>query len=637
MDYKQLQYLKNCIKPLLPVCLDGCFTEAEQIGKLTCAVNQLISNTSVLSDLDGEINKVITDMVKNGELSEITSAITANQKINVKNYGAKGDGVTDDTASINNAISAALAIPYAVVVFPGGTYKVTSDITVPDRGVQIDLGGSILNTNGNKINITHQDEPGRDWELGSRLIIQNGAIVSGGPYCVYNQDGYSFTLSNLALINFTTAGFADAGNADSPQATITNVNCLNISGVPFSEGSSSGFILSQDYMVSDCSVFRCKYGATCNGGFNKFSNFHVWGDISSGLPSSFFDDTAGIYVSPWANVSVSNYYADDVCAAIFSPTWDDPSSNISVSVTGMSWIINEKYSSRYGVFFKARGSYSLDNVSVISNGAKVFLDLGGGSLQYFNRNISMPSKNIEMAEPFSYAVGAYAANCIVPAGTGDRIALSFITDNPQPFSFRMSVDNLSYNAYLANVNVNPGQNTVSVNPFFTNFSSDAAIKINKSTYSVLSKTLTRIDVVYSSTSSLAGNIAVSTNFDGVIYSQLPAPSSPAAMGSFSLNTATTQFNVEWGSGFTPLIFERSGNYVYFTGWASNTGGNLSENQVIFNSPDFNKPANIPVLYVVNSELQPGLVNVDSGVFKLTNVPSGASAVVFDFVLPVSTT
>lgn len=637
MDYKQLQYLKNCIKPLLPVCLDGCFTEAEQIGKLTCTVNQLISNTSILSDLDGEISSVIKNMVESGELDAITSAITVNQKINVKNYGAKGDGVTDDTASINNAISAALSVPYAVVVFPGGTYKVTSDITVPDRGVQIDLGGSILNTNGNKINITHQDEPGRDWELGSRLIIQNGAIVSGGPYCIYNQDGYSFTLSNLALINFTTAGFADAGNADSPQATITNVNCLNISGVPFSEGNSSGFVLSQDYMVSDCSVFRCKYGAACNGGFNKFSNFHVWGDISSGLPSSFFDDTAGIYMSPWANVSVTNYYADDVCAAIFSPTWDDPSSNISVSVTGMSWIINEKYSSRYGVFFKARGSYSLDNVSVISNGAKVYLDLGGGSLQYFNRNISMPSKNIEMAEPFSYAVGAYAANCIVPAGTGDRVALSFITDNPQPFSFRLSVDNLSYNAYLANVNVNPGQNTVGVNPFFTNFSSDATIKINKSTYSVLSKTLTRIDVVYTSTSSLAGNVAVSTNFDGVIYSQLPAPSSPSAMGSFSLNTATTRFNVEWGSGFTPLVFERSGNYVYFTGWASNTGGNLSENQVIFNSPDFNKPANIPVLYVVNSELQPGLVNVDSGVFKLTQVPSGASAVVFDFVLPVSTT
>lgn len=637
MDYKQLQYLKNCIKPLLPVCLDGCFTEAEQIGKLTCAVNQLISNTSVLSDLDGEISSVIKSMVESGELDAITSAITANQKINVKNYGAKGDGVTDDTASINNAISAAMAVPYAVVVFPGGIYKISSDIYIPDRGLQLDLGGSVIDTQGHKLVIQHKDTPDRDWELGSRLIIQNGAIVSGGPYCVYNQDGYSFTLSNLALINFTTAGFADAGDADSPQATLTNVNCLNISGVPFSEGNSSGFILSQDYMLSDCSVFRCKYGATCNGGFNKFSNFHVWGDISSGLPTSFFDDTAGIYVSPWANVSVSNYYADDVCAAIFSPTWDDPSSNVSVSVSGMSWIINERYSGRYGVFFKARGSYSLDNVSVISNGAKVYMDLGGSSLQYFSHKISMTSKNIEMAEPFSYAVGTNRASCIVPAATGDRVALSFITADPQPFGFNLTVRNQSYNTYLANVNVNPGLNTVILNPLFTNFASDASVKINKSSYNVLNTTLTRIDVVFSSTENLAGNLSIDTDFNGVIYSGLPSPSSQTPIGQFSLNTATTQFIVEWGAGFTAQPFERSGNYVYFTGWASNSAGNLSENQVIFNSPDFNKPANIPVLYVVGSALQPGTINLSGGSFKLSNVPPNATAVVFDFVLPISPT
>lgn len=637
MDYKQLQYLKNCIKPLLPICLDGCFTEAEQIGKLTCAVNQLISITSVLSDLDGEISNVIKNMVESGELDTITSAITANQKINVKNYGAKGDGVTDDTTSINNAISAALAMPYAVVVFPGGTYKVTSDITVPDRGVQIDLGGSVIDTQGNKLVIQHKDTPDRDWEIGSRLVISNGAITSGGSYCILNSNGYAFTLSNLALINFTVAGFADSGTAASPQATISNVTSINISGVPLSEGNASGFVLSQDYFLSDCYAYRCKYGVTCNGGFNKISNFHAWGDLSPGLPTSFFDDTAGVYLAPWANVSINNYYLDDMCSAIFSPTYNDVSSNVSVSVNGMSWIINDKYKSRYGLFFKARGSYSLDNVSVSSNGAKVFLDLGNNSQQYFNHNISMTSKNIEMAEPFSYAIGTNRGSCIVPAATGDRVTLSFITADPQPFGFNLTVRNQSYNTYSASVNVNPGYNTVTLNPLFTNFASDASVKINKSSYNVLNTTLTRIDIVFSSTVELAGDVSIDTDFNGVIYSGLPAPSSQSTVGQFSLNTATTQFIVEWGAGFTAQPFERSGNYVYFTGWCTNTGGNLSNEQVIFSSPDFNKPANIPVLYVVNSELQPGLVNVDGGVFKLTNVPSGASAVLFDFVLPISPT
>lgn len=637
MDYKQISYLKNCIKPLLAVCLDGCFTEAEQIGKLTCAVNQLISNTSILSDLDGEINKVITDMVKNGELSEITTAITANQKINVKNYGAKGDGITDDTAAINSAISAAVGTPYAVVVFPGGVYKITQDLALPDRGVQIDFGGSVLNTSGNKVVITHKDTPERDWEVGSRLVLSNGAIVSGGSYCLLNNGGYAFTLSNLALINFTVAGFADNGVSPSPQATINNVTAINISGVAFSEGNASGFVLSQDYFLSDCYAYRCKYGVTCNGGFNKISNFHAWGDLSSGLPTSFFDDTAGVYLAPWANVSINNYYLDDMCSAIFSPTYNDPSANVSVSVNGMSWIINDKYKSRCGIFFKARGSYTLDNVSVISNGAKVFLDLGNNSQQYFNCKISMTSKNIEMAEPFSYAVGTNRASCIVPAATGDRVTLSFITADPQPFGFNLVVRNKSYNTYLANVNVNPGLNTVVINPLFTNFASDATVKINKSSYSVLSVSLTRIDIVFSSTENLAGDISIDTDFDGVIYSGLPTPTSPTAMGSFSLNTATAQFIVEWGDGFTSAPFERSGNYVYFTGWCSNSSGNLTDNQVIFSSHDFNKPANIPVLYVVNSALQPGTINLSGGSFKLTNVPTGSTAVVFDFILPISPT
>nr|BAE20245.1 exo-beta-1,3-glucanase [Lentinula edodes]BAE44303.1 exo-beta-1,3-glucanase [Lentinula edodes] len=57
---------------------------------------------------------------------------------NVKDFGAKGDGVTDDTAAINNAISsggrcgggscASFTVSPAVVFFPQGTYLVSSPI-----------------------------------------------------------------------------------------------------------------------------------------------------------------------------------------------------------------------------------------------------------------------------------------------------------------------------------------------------------------------------------------------------------------------------------------------------------------------------------------------------------------------------
>jgi hypothetical protein len=50
-------------------------------------------------------------------------------RVNVKQFGAVGDGVTDDTA----AIVAALASGAKSVYMPGGVYKITSQVSIPDR------------------------------------------------------------------------------------------------------------------------------------------------------------------------------------------------------------------------------------------------------------------------------------------------------------------------------------------------------------------------------------------------------------------------------------------------------------------------------------------------------------------------
>ena len=53
--------------------------------------------------------------------------------INVKLYGATGDGTTDDTSALNTAIMAGLTAGKLIVV-PAGTYKVTGRLTTGGTG-----------------------------------------------------------------------------------------------------------------------------------------------------------------------------------------------------------------------------------------------------------------------------------------------------------------------------------------------------------------------------------------------------------------------------------------------------------------------------------------------------------------------
>jgi polygalacturonase len=49
------------------------------------------------------------------------------QTADVKEFGAKGDGVTDDTAAVLSAVDAAVG---GAVYFPAGTYKLSRQLVV---------------------------------------------------------------------------------------------------------------------------------------------------------------------------------------------------------------------------------------------------------------------------------------------------------------------------------------------------------------------------------------------------------------------------------------------------------------------------------------------------------------------------
>src|SRR5262245_48783742 len=62
----------------------------------------------------------------------------------VRAYGAKGDGVTIDTAAINRAIAAAGAAGGGTVRFPAGTYASYSIHLQSHVALHLDAGSTIL-------------------------------------------------------------------------------------------------------------------------------------------------------------------------------------------------------------------------------------------------------------------------------------------------------------------------------------------------------------------------------------------------------------------------------------------------------------------------------------------------------------
>jgi hypothetical protein len=88
-----------------------------------------------------------------GGLKTFSSEISTPSVLNVKTYGATGNGTTDDTSAIQSTITAA-ASSGATVFVPPGTYKVTSTLTgtnalhmvgVPNASILIGSGISTYN------------------------------------------------------------------------------------------------------------------------------------------------------------------------------------------------------------------------------------------------------------------------------------------------------------------------------------------------------------------------------------------------------------------------------------------------------------------------------------------------------------
>lgn len=254
-----------------------------------------ISNASVAAtSLSASVNNPSLNYLSNGTNAVARSyASVFGDRVSVKDFGAKGDGVTDDTAAIQAAINYAetFTIPGAVY-FPNGIYVISSALNVtagitmygdslqapqirPASTIQaITVStSSAFTLRGLYINYTTAQSSGLyaitvTASSGSNAFSTFRDVWISGAYNDINLQESSFFLVDRCFFeNFSGSALnvSDAQNIDVGDSTVINSTFFN-----FSTYVGTGTAITYQ-SAGGLRVINNKFGATLNGVYFNYA------------------------------------------------------------------------------------------------------------------------------------------------------------------------------------------------------------------------------------------------------------------------------------------------------------------------------------------------------------------------------
>ena len=212
------------------------------------ADNQAISN--VVLGVPDASSALVTST--GGTTALPLSEVAAQHGLNVKAFGAVGDGITDDTAAIQAAANAAVA-SQSRIFFPAGTFVVTG-LTVADSLVIEGVGpNSIIKVNTAGVGILFQPSGGA---LQSRRGKVSGlSFISGAssPAAVIRNNNFlNLEIENCRFSGLTATYAVDNYNGYGLHISKSEFSDITGNGVRLrDDGSSSYYSFSARISSSD--------------------------------------------------------------------------------------------------------------------------------------------------------------------------------------------------------------------------------------------------------------------------------------------------------------------------------------------------------------------------------------------------
>lgn len=192
--------------------------------------------------------------------------------LSVVDFGAVGDGVTDDTAALNAAVAAAQAAGAGTVLsFPPGTFTTTTGLFIEDVGIRLQGTGMSQPVFGNfpAVNATTIKYTGA---LGGRSVVSFVGIQSGAGCLKLELNANNLALRSLEL---NTVCHADVREVYCYLATQEGL----VVKTEAANGSTSSFNYIRNCLINITDPATCGFrvtgDATTNSAHNTFENIRI--------------------------------------------------------------------------------------------------------------------------------------------------------------------------------------------------------------------------------------------------------------------------------------------------------------------------------------------------------------------------